>query len=244
MSAGNDEPVGDPQNAADRFPLALRALGEDHAHATTVLAELERLIRLTPAGHDEAIADDVVQDVLLKLLDRDTVKRIKPGGERAYVTAMLRNRARDVLRKERLRSTTRSEMIPVAEPVHERVSAIHRAELERALRTVVDDAVTTRREAWRDGLRKDIDQVIALATGEATMKTLIAQEPDASSSATTRANRLFKRHQRAREALTRSAERLSTGGELSSDELAVVHQVLKLLLRCQPPSASNVDQET
>jgi RNA polymerase sigma-70 factor (ECF subfamily) len=66
--------------------------------AQRALAHLDRLYRFAlMLGRDQGEAEDVVQDVVERLLRRP--RRVSPSSELAYLTTMVRNRHQDVLRE-------------------------------------------------------------------------------------------------------------------------------------------------
>jgi len=159
---------------------AFRQIAE--RHAPVLLAAARRLIG------DEAEAEDIVQDGLLRLWRSAGALEVPPVGIRPWLRRVVRNLAIDRLRSGR-RTEVTDEVPEVAEPAPQGAASDERelaSRVEQALRTLPErqrmaialfhfEEMSQRDVAERMGLSEDALESL-LARGRRALKTALADE--------------------------------------------------------------------
>jgi DNA-directed RNA polymerase specialized sigma24 family protein len=191
--------------------------------------------------------EDVVQRVAIKLwtkVEDGTYGDVMNDG---YVRAMIVNGLRDHIRaevRERGRITAFRSVTPCFQQARQFSEAELTRQFEEKLELLVTSVEAARSPRFKENVRRDVDQLVAIAAGLTTMEDVMAEEgvTTASSEKEKRAarDRVLKRHERIRRELGDAIDRLEARGDVSREEAVELRGVCALLLRCQKRESTDV----
>lgn len=187
-----------------------------------------------------SVREDATQSVACKLLSRaasigQSVRHANPGGApeildeklTAYVGAMVRNKAKDLLRNRAWRPLAEADLVLI-------VDLDHRLELRDALNAL---QLGTERVAARSPEAGEVvDQLVGLATGHVTMDDLVCRELGGEGDERARArarDRIYKRHRRARVAIVGALGAMRDEGRFRAATVDRAVSVAEVMLRAR-----------
>lgn len=193
--------------------------------------------------NDHAAREDVTQSVCLALFRNGPSAIEHP---RAYLNRAVRNEAISHIRK--VRATGDVDTLGNEQPrtaAREMTEATLLRELDDAWTLVRTRALEARAPRYREALARDLDQIFALSIEQTPMDEVLTEElahaNEPPERRTTARNRLFKRHQRARDHLFTVIDTLEQEG-LAADTLAQLRMLGAALYRCQPRQPKRVSE--
>jgi DNA-directed RNA polymerase specialized sigma24 family protein len=226
--------------------------GKVRKRATQALRErLVAIARQSLSSTPDHERDDVVQRVFIKLwtmVEDDSYGVVSSDG---YVRSMIVNGLRDHIRAEvrqrgHIDALRRVAPIPgdlQAEPLSETELA---RQLSEKLELLVVTVEAARSPRFKENVRRDVDQLVAMAAEHVTMDDAIAEEwattTNSEKERKAARDRVLKRHERIRRDLGDAIERLEKRGDVSSEEAVELRGVCTLLLRCQRSEPADVSR--
>lgn len=198
------------------------------------------------AGIERSAADDLIQEAIMS-----TWQQVKAGtrfDHQGYLFRVLHSKSSNYFRALRRQRALTEAVLNDAKGDSAEAPASGRdgpaVDVQAAIDKLRARAVADRKPHLRDKLQHDIGEVWGLASGQLEMRTLIEAEQARSATPLAFASardRLQKRHQYAREALSKALDGLVETGEIPSDQRGFYKMLLEKLLRRQNkrPGASS-----